>query len=275
MWKIKLFLRKYKIPIFISTIVIALIGVGFGTYKYNKVQAYNNLITTANKYMDQDDYDKASALFEQSLKYKDDSSVEKNIKLVATLKKFKEIYNDGIKLSNDKKYLEAVEKFKTIDKSGLKWYTNAQKEIKECKKQYIAQNVKLADTAFKNNKYDDTNKYLDDILKVDSNNADAKKLKNLVDEAVKKEQQNSKSEEQDKQVVQNNTDKANVQNSKDIIRQYLDQVNMLDNRISDLELEQKTYADGSEEIRQCIQKQIDLLKQRNEILEKLNNLRKQ
>lgn len=180
MGKIKLPLKKYKIPIAIVIIVIALMGMGSGIYKYNKVQAYNNLVTTANKYMAQGDYDKAEALFEQSLKYKADYLVEKNIKLSATLKKFKGIYNDGIKLVNDKKYLEAIEKFKTIDKSGLKWYTNAQKEIKECKKQYIAQNIQFANDAIKNNKYDDANKYLDGVLKLDSNNVNAKDLKNTL-----------------------------------------------------------------------------------------------
>ncbi|WP_123053693.1 tetratricopeptide repeat protein [Clostridium sp. JN-1] len=189
MGKIKLFLKKRKFPILILVIVV-LVSVVFGTYKYNKVQAYNNLITTANKYMDQNNYDKAETLFEQSLKYKEDSSVEKNIKLAATLKKFKEIYDDGMKLASDKKYLEAIKKFKTIDKSGLKWYSNAQKEINECKKKYIAQNMQLAHDALKNNKYDDANKYLDDILKIDSNNEDAKNLKVSIDEAMNQKQEN-------------------------------------------------------------------------------------
>lgn len=178
MGKIKLHLKKYRILIVVVITVIALIGIGFGTYKYNKVQAYNNLVTTANKYMAQGDYDKAEVLFEQSLKYKNDSSVQKNIKLATTLKKFKGIYNDGMKLINNKKYLEAIEKFKTIDKSGLKWYTNAQKEIKECKKQYIAQNIQLANDSAKNNKYNDAIKYLDEVLELDANNSEAKDLKN-------------------------------------------------------------------------------------------------
>lgn len=271
MEKIKVPLKKYKIPIVIVTIVIALIGMGFGTYKYNKVQAYNNLVTTANKYMDQGDYDKAEALFEQSLKYKKDSSIEKNIKLAASLEKFKGIYSDGMKLVNDKKYLEAIKKFKTIDKSGLKWYTNAQKEIKECKKQYIAQNMELADNAFKNNKYDDANKYLDYILKVDSNNADAKKLKNSVAEAINENQKNSKVKQEVKQSAptQNNTGKVSVQNSSNTINktdEYASKIRDIDNEIYAVKSEIQHMDSTSEEYRQALQQEINLIQQKNELL---------
>ncbi|AYD39838.1 tetratricopeptide repeat protein [Clostridium fermenticellae] len=272
MGKIKLFLNKRKFPILIL-VILALVIIGFGVYGYNKVQAYNNLITTANKYMDRDDYDKASALFEQSLKYKEDSSVEKNIKLAATLKKFKEIYDDGVKLASDKKYLGAIEKFKTIDKSGLKWYSNAQKEIKECKKQYIAQNMHLANDALKNNKYDDANKYLDDILKIDSNNEDAKNLKDSIDEAMNQKQENFKSEEEAKQVPQNNAEKANVKSNSNPINdktnEYASKMREIDNKIYEIESQREGMYSGSEENRQALQRQIDLLKQKNDLIDQM------
>ncbi|OBR90733.1 tetratricopeptide repeat protein [Clostridium ragsdalei P11] len=270
--KIKLFLKKHKFPIFILVIVV-LVGIGFGTYNYNKVQAYNNLITTANKYMSQDDYDKAEALFEQSLKYKEDSLVEKNIKLAVTLKKFKEIYDDGMKLANDKKYLEAIEKFKTIDKSGLKWYSNAQKEINECKKQFIAQNMQLANDSAKNGKYDDANKYLNDILKIDSNNEDAKNLKDSIDEAMNQKQENSKPMEETKQVAQNNTEQSNVKNNSNLNNdkgnEYSGKMKEIDNEIYAIESQKKGMYKGSEEYRQALQQQIDLLKQKNDLIDQM------
>jgi tetratricopeptide (TPR) repeat protein len=271
MEKIKLLLKKYRILIVVVITVIALIGIGFGTYKYNKVQAYNNLVTTANKYMVQGYYDKAEALFEQSLKYKKDSSIEKNIKLAATLEKFKGIYSDGMKLVNDKKYLEAIKKFKTIDKSGLKWYTNAQKEIKECKKQYIAQNIQLANDSAKNNKYDDANKYLDDILKVDSNNADAKKLKNSVAEAINENQKNSKVKQEVKQSapMQNNTGKVSVQNNSNTSNktdEYASKIRDIDNEIYEVKFQIQHMDSTSEEYRQALQQEINLIQQKNELL---------
>ncbi|MBC2580424.1 lipopolysaccharide assembly protein LapB [Clostridium sp. DJ247] len=178
---------KVKKIIIVSIIVIiSLIGVGFGVYKYNVVQAYNNLITTANKYMDAGEYDKAIEAFKQCLRYKQDSNIDRSIKLAENLKEAKDIYDEGTKLMNDKKYLEAIEQFNKVTKANNKLYDNAQKNIQECKKQYIAQNLQLADSSIKSNKYDDANKYLDEILKIDSNNANAKKLKNDI---IKSEQE--------------------------------------------------------------------------------------
>ncbi|WP_446897700.1 tetratricopeptide repeat protein [Clostridium sp. LBM24168] len=285
MGKIKLSLKKYRILIVVVITVIVLIGIGFGTYKYNKVQAYNNLVTTANKYMAQGDYDKAEALFEQSLKYKKDSSIEKNIKLATTLKKFKGIYNDGMKLVNDKKYLESIEKFKTIDKNGLKWYTDAQKEITECKKQYIVQNLKLADNAFKSNKYDDANEYLDGVLRLDSNNADAKKLKNSILEAISQNQKNSELVEQAKQVSQSNAGQTNVQNSNTSngeTNEYSSKISDIDNEIKtvessieDCDYELSTLNDHSEKYIQTLEKKKGLLQQKINLIQQKNELQGQ
>jgi hypothetical protein len=79
--------NKIKKIFIISVIVIVFIVCGgFGIYKYSEVQAYNNLITTANKDMDKYEYEQAIALFNQSLQYKDDVNVKNNIKLATNLK---------------------------------------------------------------------------------------------------------------------------------------------------------------------------------------------
>ncbi|MBU3200946.1 hypothetical protein LL037_12770 [Clostridium estertheticum] len=168
-------------------VVIVVVCGGFGIYKYSKTQTYNNLITTANKDMDQGEYEQAIALFNQSLQYKDDSNVKNNVKLATNLKEVKSILDQGIKLMNDKKYLDAIEQFKKVTKEDNKLYDNAQKGIEECKKQYIAQNIKLATDAIKDTKYDEATKYLEGILKLDSNNADAKKLKENMGKTIQKQ----------------------------------------------------------------------------------------
>lgn len=189
-----------NIAIVALTTMIVIIGVSVGLYKYNKIDAYNNLIANGNRDMEQGEYDKAIALFEQSLQYKKDSNVERSIKLAQNLKEVKVIYDEGIKLLNDKKYLEAIEKFKKVTKEDDKLYNSAQGKIAECKKQYIAQNIELANNAVQNNKYDDANKYLEDILKVDADNKDAKKLK----DDVAKLQQDKKASEEKKAVAASN-----------------------------------------------------------------------
>lgn len=183
----KVKLRKIAI---ISTIsIVLIIGGVFVTYRYNKVQAYNNLITTANKYMDESDYDKAETLLEQSLQYKNDSNIQKKIQLAKRLKEVNVVYNNGTKMMNDKKYSEAIELFKKISKDDGELFSNAQKNIEECRKQYIAQSMELANTAFKNNKYDEANKYLGEVVKIDSNNSEASNLKNSIATAQKKKEE--------------------------------------------------------------------------------------
>lgn len=269
--------KNVKKIVIISVIFIIIIaGIGLGIYKYNKVQAYNKLITTANKDMDLGKYDEAITLFQESLKYKKDSSIEKNIKLATSLEKFKKIYNDGAKLENDKKYLEAIEKFKMIDKSGLKWYNNAQKKIEECKKQYISQNLESANNAFNNNSYDDANKYLDDILKIDSNNKDAKNLKTSIDKIVKEQNEKAEVEEQSKQTTNNsvngNIEKVNTQNNDKMntVHSYYNKVDEIDEQIDNLHNQEKFYPDGSNEKLNIMRQEIELMKQRNQILSEAN-----
>lgn len=170
-------IKLKKIAIISAISLVVSIAVGFGTYKYNRVQAYNKLVMTANKDMEQGNYDEAITLFNQSLQYKDDANIKSSIKLANNLKEIKGFYDNGIKLVNDKKYLDAIEQFKKVTKEDDKLYSDAQKKIEECDKKFITQNIQLANDSAKNNKYDDANKYLDEVLKLDANNSEAKKLK--------------------------------------------------------------------------------------------------
>lgn len=163
----------------VIVVVVAVAG-GIGIYQYNKFKTYNNLITTANKEMEKGEYGQAIALFNQSLQYKNDPDIQKSIKLATDLKEIKAVFDEGTKLMNDKKYLEALEHFEKITKEDYDLYNNAQNNIIEC-------SIQLANDAVKNNKYDDANKYVDNVLRIDANNADAKKLKYDIAAATKEE----------------------------------------------------------------------------------------
>ena len=125
--------------------VVLVVSGGFGIYQYNKVKTYNYLISTANKNMEQGEYDQAIVLFNQSLQYKSDPDIQKSIKLAKDLKEIKAVFDEGTKLMNDHKYLEALEHFQKITKEDYDLYNNAQKNIIEC-------SIQLADDAVKKQK---------------------------------------------------------------------------------------------------------------------------
>lgn len=185
--------RTKRISIIAGILLICIAGIVLGATKYEQAQAYNNLINTANNYMDQGDYDQAIALFNQSLQYKDNPNVRQSIKLATNLKDSKSIFDNGTKLMEGKNYLSAIEEFKMIIKSDEKLYNSAQSNIEECKKRFITNNIKLANSAIESNKLDDANRYLDEVLKLDGDNAQAKDLKdNIVNKQNKQQEEKAK-----------------------------------------------------------------------------------
>lgn len=166
-----------KITIFCGLLIILFAGSVFGGYEYNQQKSFNNLVRLANQKLYAGDYDGAIKLYNEALSYKNDNNIKNEILLAQGYKQYKSIYNDGLKLMSDKKYLEAIQKFSTINQNSGQIYNNAQNKISECKKQFIAQNIQLASDSAKNGKYDDAIKYLDEVLKLDANNSEAQNLK--------------------------------------------------------------------------------------------------
>lgn len=97
------------------------------------------------------------------------------------------VYNKGISLMNEKKYLEAEKELSKIPEENINLYNKAQDKISESKEQYVKQNIELADSAIKKSNYKDSAKYLDEALKVDSKNEEANKLKNTLDTKIQEE----------------------------------------------------------------------------------------
>lgn len=191
----------------ISVAIIIILAMGYGIYKYNEKQTYKNLVGTANKFMDSGKYDKAIDLFKKSQSYKNDISVENSIKLANSLKSVKAKYDEATNLMNQKKYLEAIDEFdKITKKEDDKLYNDAQKMIDECKKEFVKQDLELANSSIKNNKYDEANKYIESILKIDNNNSNAKKLKQTIEKSSKAKKSVKVTSEEDKKQPKNITD---------------------------------------------------------------------
>ncbi|HEY8890511.1 MAG TPA: hypothetical protein VIM70_09680 [Clostridium sp.] len=89
-------------------------------------------------------------------------------------------YQLGIKLMNAKDYLNSIEKFKKVTKINVALYTSAQENIELCKKQFIKLNVTLANKTISSKNYEDANKYINELMKMDSNSVDAKNLKSVM-----------------------------------------------------------------------------------------------
>lgn len=178
---------KYK-KLIISISIISIVLILGGIFYYiNNVQVYNKTLADANNAVATEEYDKAITLYEEALNYKKDPDVNEKIDLAKLLIKSKEIYETAIKQTTDKKYLEAIESFKKVDKQDTKRYPVVQSKISECKNLYISDNLKSANDYLANNKFDEANKYLDNILKLDVNNADAKKVKDVIAKAIQKQ----------------------------------------------------------------------------------------
>ncbi|MCR3761798.1 hypothetical protein KYB31_22755 [Clostridium felsineum] len=212
---------------FWAVIIVVILSGGFGAYKYNRVSAYNKLMSNAEKNMGLGNYTKAINLYKQSLSYKNDDAIVKDIKVAQNLKKIQDTYNEGIKIMNSKKYLEVIDKFKKMSKLNKKLYLSAQDKIKQCIKKYDDVNMQLASDAYKNKKYDDANNYLQNILKVDTNNSDAKKMESEIAQAKQQQTQQQQTQQNKPNLAVNTpsndkTSKSQPNNNDDFKKQWIE-----------------------------------------------------
>ncbi|MBK5242104.1 hypothetical protein [Clostridium sp.] len=222
-------MKKWNMQKIVITSVLTLlviIGVGFGGYKYTKIKQYNGLIKEANSYMENSEYDKAIDLYKQSLSYKNDSNIENSIKLAQSLTEENKVYDEGIRLMNDKKYLESIDQFNKIGKDSDKFYTDAQNKINECTKEYVALNISKANISLEANNYDEANNYIAQVFKVDINNENAKKIKDTIDKKIEEETAAQKLKEEQEKAAKETQEKADASNittksAEDIVRKLV------------------------------------------------------
>ncbi|MFV3013733.1 hypothetical protein ACLD43_16720 [Clostridium botulinum] len=170
-------MNKTKKTLIGTILIIILITLG---YKYYNFSQYKKAINSAETAMDNLEYDNAISLFNESLKYKKSDSVNNKIKRAKELQVDKQSYNKGINLMKNKQYNEAINSFKIISKKSKALYSMAQDKIKESTNILTNEKIKLIKENIKNKKYEEVNKSLDEILKIDSSNKDAKNLKKLL-----------------------------------------------------------------------------------------------
>ena len=86
-------------------------------------------------------------------------------------------YDQGIKQMNDKQYLLAVDSFQKVIKEDIERYADARTKSDECKKAFIEETLQKATDAASNKDYQRALDLLEQVLKIDSNNQEALKLK--------------------------------------------------------------------------------------------------
>ncbi|EJO5348920.1 hypothetical protein NRP93_003060 [Clostridium botulinum] len=198
--------KNKKAIILITIIIVLLIGIGF--YRYNKVEAYNRAVVAANSYMEKGEYDKAIDSFKKSLNYKEDKEIHKKIKEAQELKNSNKIYDQGVKLLENKKYEQALKKLTFIDENKGKVYILAKDKINECSNELI----NLALEKLKKENWEDANKYLNLVLKYDKANEKALGIKNNIKAKIEEKKNNDKKIK--KQEIKNSKEKKDDENNK-------------------------------------------------------------
>lgn len=180
-------------------VVIALGGILGGSYYFYKTSSYNKIIRNANNYFNSGEYDKAIEAFEQALVYKQDSDVQNKITLANNLKKAEKYYKSGIANIEKGNYGEAISDFSNIEKDGGKIYEEAQQKIAQCKNELIGKYITKAKALAEQGNYEESNNQIEEILKLDENNEEAKTLKESNITAANKKAEEEKQKELAKQ----------------------------------------------------------------------------
>lgn len=262
-------MKARNVVIIAVMLCLSFVGSGFGVYKYSEIKNYNTLIKQANLCMQSGDYDKAVALFKESLNYKKSADAQASIMIAEKFKNDKSYYTEGIKLLNDKKYLEALVSFNKIEGANSQ-FADLNDKIQLCKTQYIAKNTSLANDSGRNGNYEEANKYLDEILKIDANNDDVKRLKDKFAVAAKEQQQTAEAEkaEQSKsqtkasssQNVNSNASASGTGYNSDY-QNVLTENKRIQIQINDIEIRKQGLSKYSDEYIRLMQEQQTLAKQ--------------
>lgn len=171
----------------------------------------------------------------------------------------------------EKKYLEAIQKLSQINQVSGQLYTNVQSKIEECKKNIINEDIKAANTAISDKDYDNANKYVADILKIDSNNSDAKQLQNTIVQAQQKDKEiteqkqqnsnkstviNSQKSNNNQSIVKNNEQSQSRQGELESINNKLSQC---DNYLATLDKGSQKYRDALDYKKGLLENKLNIL----------------
>lgn len=166
-------------------------------------------------------------------------------------KAFNKLASEGKQYMIQKDYDKAMQAFRQAlnykkdaeIQSNLALVENLKNE--NAKNTTISKNIQLAADAAKNNKYDEANKYLDEVLKTDPDNSEAKSLKDSYVKAIQAQQEKAKYESKEAN-IQNQQKRRNMDSNQDGVTEK-QAYQMVCNKFKDCDVfvpKRSDYSDG-------------------------------
>ncbi|MCR3761867.1 leucine-rich repeat domain-containing protein [Clostridium felsineum] len=168
----------------ISIVILLIIITGVYAYKYNQYKiGFNKAMSQLENEKYDDSINLLGDIINTYFGKSNSHEIKKEIEKAKKFKANKKVYDEALKLFNNKKYLEAIDSFKKIPKYDKKRYGLAQKKINKCKSSYVSLNIENAKYEAKCYDYDSALNSIALVLTLDAANRDASILK---DEYIKK-----------------------------------------------------------------------------------------
>ena len=241
---------KRKILICSITAII-IISIGIGGVTYTRKEKFRNYICEVNTLISEQKYDEAQQKLVLAKKIKNNDEISNKEKEINLKKEQNQIYNQGLELMNNKKYIEAINKLSEVDDKAEEIKEVAESKIKVCKNELLKETTTSVDNFISQNKFDDAYKIIETVKIVEKENDNILKLKEKVDSAkdsYEEEQKRIAAEEEAKRIEEEKKNNQGV----DLEKIKLNILNMV-----------KEYYEGNginlEELRKTTNKRIVIL----------------
>lgn len=241
---------KRKILICSITAII-IISIGIGGVTYTRKEKFRNYICEVNTLISEQKYDEAQQKLVLAKKIKNNDEISNKEKEINLKKEQNQIYNQGLELMNNKKYIEAINKLSEVDDKAEEIKEVAESKIKVCKNELLKETTTSVDNFISQNKFDDAYKIIETVKIVEKENDNILKLKEKVDSAkdsYEEEQKRIAAEEEAKRIKEEKKNNQGV----DLEKIKLNILNMV-----------KEYYEGNginlEELRKTTNKRIVIL----------------
>lgn len=241
---------KRKILICSITAII-IISIGIGGVTYTRKEKFRNYICEVNTLISEQKYDEAQQKLVLAKNIKNNDEISNKKKEINLKKEQNQIYNQGLELMNNKKYIEAINKLSEVDDKAEEIKEVAESKIKVCKNELLKETTTSVDNFISQNKFDDAYKIIETVKIVEKENDNILKLKEKVDSAkdsYEEEQKRIAAEEEAKRIKEEKKNNQGV----DLEKIKLNILNMV-----------KEYYEGNginlEELRKTTNKRIVIL----------------
>lgn len=178
-------------------------------------------IKQAEQFFISEKYSDAAQFYKAALSYREDPNLQTKCDLCMKLATSYDSYNMAVDYLNKKDYLGAYNSFKLVVPEDTKRYANAQTKIPECRKLFIDNQMENAKDSYANGDYRSAVINIGNVFLVDQNNAEAKQLQVVYNDALdKKNEADQKAAEAAAQKAREQQAAEEAQAAKDNMRNW-------------------------------------------------------